>query len=210
MLGVPRSASQAEIKQAFRRKAVEHHPDKCATLPAIVAVALPKVPVSVLIGIRCAGTYHMAQGRRQAAHSSSRPSPKHTTHLAQVLSPLEHFPNFADVGLRALEHWRACAAAEVKRKAYDSSLSYGGGGSTSRSQQHQRHQGYQHPYYSSSARRSAYPHTHSQTYARRSTHLPSAHARPRHWGMGAIMRITLTATRNVQASGAYLRCACAA
>jgi DnaJ domain len=38
LLGVGRSATDEEIRKAFRRKALEHHPDKWVDVAGIVAI----------------------------------------------------------------------------------------------------------------------------------------------------------------------------
>jgi curved DNA-binding protein CbpA len=48
LLGVDRGASQAEIKRAFRRKALECHPDVVATAPPAVQAAKAKEYASVV------------------------------------------------------------------------------------------------------------------------------------------------------------------
>ena len=36
ILGLPRECSEAEIKKAYRRESLKHHPDKVCPLPLIV------------------------------------------------------------------------------------------------------------------------------------------------------------------------------
>ena len=65
VLGIPESASDAEVKRAYQRKAFEHHPD----LSVLAGPCLPAGPSAVVLLLRALARHASGGSRPEEAES---------------------------------------------------------------------------------------------------------------------------------------------